>query len=105
MGRESLWQALWPRTPRTARLQITGASDDEAFELTSQDSEGEHLPVLVLDRVVLARFQKQEGHHYRHIVVRFVDGHEDKDMVRPGDAQRFLDAYRDHLRGQAARQE
>ncbi len=71
------------------------------FELSSRDAEGDHLLVLDLDKVVMARFQRQEGHHYQHIVVRFVDGHEDKDIVRPGDAQRFLEAYRDYLRGQS----
>ncbi|QEL14062.1 hypothetical protein [Limnoglobus roseus] len=47
----------------------------------------------------MVRFQRQKGHQYQHIVVKFVAVHEDKDMVRPADAQRFLDACRDHLRG------
>jgi hypothetical protein len=72
------------------------------FELSSQDAEGAHLLIVELDKVVMARFQKQDGHLYQHIVVRFVDGHEDQDLVRPGDAQRFLQAYRDYLSGRPA---
>jgi hypothetical protein len=51
-----------------------------------------------LDKVCLVRVQKQAGHHYPRVLVRFVDGHETNDAIPPDHAQRFLDAFREYLR-------
>ena len=57
-----------------------------------------------LDKVCVVRIQKQAGHHYLSLLVRFVDGHEAHDLVPPEAAQHFLDAYREYLREQPAKQ-
>ena len=74
------------------------------YELRMQDADGDLLAVVDLDKVCVVRIQKQAGHHYLSLLVRFVDGHEAHDLVPPEAAQHFLDAYREHLREQPAKQ-
>ena len=74
------------------------------FELRSHDRDGDLLAIVDLDKVCLVRVQKEAGHHYQRVLVRFVDGHEDHEIVPPLAAQGFIDAYRDHLRGQVREQ-
>jgi hypothetical protein len=71
------------------------------FELRSHEAGGDLLAIIDLDKVCLVRIVQEAGHLYRRILVRFVDGHEDHDVVPPEAAQHFLDAYRDYLRGQS----
>jgi hypothetical protein len=74
------------------------------FELRSREGDGELLAIVDLDKVCLVRVEKEAGHHYQRILVRFVDGHEDHEIVPAQDVQRFIDAYRNHLRGQSHEQ-
>jgi hypothetical protein len=74
------------------------------FELRSHETDGDLLAIVDLDKVCLVRVEKGIGHHYQRILVRFVDGHEDHEMVPPQAAQRFIDAYREHLRGRSLEQ-
>ena len=74
------------------------------FELRSHDGHGDLLAIVDLDKVCLVRLEKGAGDYYERILVRFVDGHEDHDIVLPQAAQRFVDAYRDHLREQCGEQ-
>jgi hypothetical protein len=75
------------------------------FELRSHERDGDLQAIVDLDKVCLVRVEKGGGHHYyQRIFVRFVDGHEDQDIVPPEAAQHFIDAYRDHLRGQSPEQ-
>jgi hypothetical protein len=71
------------------------------FELRSREGDGDLLAIVDLDKVCLVRVEKGAGQHYLRILVRFVDGHEDHEIVPPQAAQHFIDAYRDHLRGQS----
>ncbi len=74
------------------------------FELRSHEGNGDLLAIVDLDKVCLVRVAKEAGHHYQRILVRFVDGHEDHEIVPPQAAQGFLEAYRDHLRGESRTQ-
>ena len=74
------------------------------FELRRHEADGDLLAVVDLDKVCLVRIQKEAGHHYQRLLVRFVDGHEAHDLVPPEAAQHFLDAYREYLREQSAKQ-
>jgi len=67
-------------------------------------ADGELLAIVDLDKVCLVRIEKEAGHHYQRILVRFVDGYEFRNLVPPDAAQDFLDAYREHLKEQPARQ-
>jgi hypothetical protein len=69
------------------------------FELRSHEGGEDLLAIIDLDKICVVHVEKEAGHHYLHLLVRFVDGHETSDLVPPEGAQRFLDAYRDHLRG------
>ena len=69
------------------------------FELRSHEAQDDLLVVVDLDKVCLIRVEKEPGHRYQRLLIRFVDGHEAHDLVPPQAAQQFLDAYRDHLRG------
>ena len=71
------------------------------FELRSHDGNGDLVAIVDLDKVCLVRVEKGAGQHYLRILVRFVDGHEDHEIVPPQAAQHFIDAYRDHLPGQS----
>jgi hypothetical protein len=69
-----------------------------------REGDGDLLAVVDLDKVCVVRVQREAGHHYQGLLVRFVDGHEARDLVPPEVAQHFLDAYREHLREQPAKQ-
>jgi len=72
-------------------------------ELRRHEADGDLLAVVDLDKVCVVRIQ-EAGHHYQSLLVRCVDGHEAHDLVLPDAAQHFLDAYREYLREQPARQ-
>ena len=74
------------------------------YELRMHDADGDLLAVVDLDKVCVVRVQKETGHHYQSLLVRFVDGHEVRDLVPPEAAQHFLDAYREYLREQSTKQ-
>lgn len=67
------------------------------FELRKHEADGELLAIVDLDKVCLVRIKQEVGHHYQRILIRFVDGHETDDLVPPGGAQAFLEAYRHYL--------
>ena len=69
------------------------------FDLRSHEGGEDLLAIIDLDKVCMVRVEREAGHHYQHLLVRFVDGHESSEVVPPEAAQRFIDAYRDHLRG------
>jgi hypothetical protein len=68
------------------------------------EADGDLLALIDLDKVCMVRIRKEAGHHYLHLLVRFVDGHDADDLVPPEAAQHFLDAYREYLREQPAKQ-
>jgi hypothetical protein len=74
------------------------------FELRTHEGDGERLTIVDLEKVCLVRVDKEPGHHYQRVLVRFVDGHEDHEIVPPQAAQHFIDAYRAHLREQPPEQ-
>jgi hypothetical protein len=86
------------------KFKVEGLSMARLFELRTHEGEGEQLTLVDLDKVCLVRLAKEAGHHYQRIVVRFVDGHEDHEIVPPQAAQHFIDAYRAHLREQSPEQ-
>src|SRR5207245_1923266 len=57
------------------------------FELRSHEGDGDLLAIVDLDKVCLVRVEKGAGQHYLRILVRFVDGHEDHEIVPPQAAQ------------------
>jgi hypothetical protein len=74
------------------------------YELRRHEADGDLLAVIDLDKVCVVRIQKEAGHHYQSLLVRFVDGHEAHDLVPAEAAQHFLDAYRQYLREQPAQE-
>jgi hypothetical protein len=74
------------------------------YELRSHEADGDVLAIVDLDKVCVVRVQKEAGHYYENLLVRFVDGHEAHELVPPEAAQHFLDAYREYLRDQPAKQ-
>ena len=74
------------------------------FELRAHEADGDLLAIVDLDKVCLVRINKEAGHFYEHLLVRFVDGHEAHDLVPPEAAQHFLDAFREYLREQSGKQ-
>ncbi|HVK11036.1 MAG TPA: hypothetical protein VM597_19865 [Gemmataceae bacterium] len=67
------------------------------FELRTHDSRDDVRLIVDLAKVCLVRVETEAGHHFPHLVIRFVDGREDDDTVPPEAAKRFLDAYRAYL--------
>jgi hypothetical protein len=68
-----------------------------AFELRSQAG-GEDLDAVIdLDKVCLVRIEREPGHAFENLVIRFVDGHESRDIVPRHAAEEFLRAYRAYL--------
>ena len=72
------------------------------FEVKAHDGRDDVRSIIDLAKVCLVRVETEAGHHYPHLVIRFVDGREDDDTVPPEAARRFLDAYRAYLTGQPA---
>jgi hypothetical protein len=83
--------------PGLSPAQARELSMARLFELRSHDGDGDLVAIVDLDKVCLVRVEKAAGHYYERIQVRFVDGHEDHTIVPPQAAQRFIDAYREHL--------
>jgi hypothetical protein len=69
-----------------------------AYELRSHEGGGDLEAIIDLDKICLIRVEKEPGHVYENIVIRFVDGHETRDLVTPHAAEAFLNAYRTYLR-------
>jgi hypothetical protein len=69
------------------------------YEIKEQSSDGESIIVIDLDKVCLVRADKQAGHHYPKVSIRFVDGREEDDVVPEQYAHHLLDAYRAWLGG------
>jgi hypothetical protein len=69
------------------------------YEVKEQNSEGESVIVIDLDKVCLVRVEKEAGHHFPRVAIRFVDGREDDDVVPEQYAHHLLDAYRAYLGG------
>ena len=67
------------------------------YEVRRHDLTSDLLALVDLEKVYLVRIEKESGHHYQHLLIRFSDGHEVRDLVPPEAAQRFLDAYREYL--------
>jgi hypothetical protein len=68
-----------------------------AFELRSQEGGGDLDAIIDLDKVCLIRVERGPGRAYENITVRFVDGHEARDIVPRHAAEEFLNAYRSYL--------
>jgi hypothetical protein len=68
-----------------------------AFELRSHEGGGDLDAIIDLDKVCLVRIEREPGHLYENIVIRFVDGHETRDIVPRHAAEEFLRAYRAYL--------
>jgi hypothetical protein len=45
----------------------------------------------------MIRIEKEPGHEYDNIVIRFVDGHEMRDIIAQHAAEQFLKAYKTYL--------
>jgi hypothetical protein len=67
------------------------------FEVKDVQSDGEVLAVIDLEKVCLVRLEKEPGHSYPRITVRFVDGHEHHDIIPDKFAHHLIDAYRAYL--------
>jgi hypothetical protein len=67
------------------------------YEHRVSDTSGESVTVIDLNKVSAVRVETTAGHHYPRVTVRFVDGHDDRDVVLPASAHHFLDAFRAHL--------
>lgn len=67
------------------------------FEVKDEGPDGEVLVVIDLEKVYLVRVEKQPGHSYPRITVRFVDGHEHHDIIPDKFAHHLVDAYRAYL--------
>jgi hypothetical protein len=68
-----------------------------AFEIRSQEAGSDVDAIIDLDKICLVRIEKEPGHHYEKITIRFVDGHETREMIPPHAAEEFLRAYRAYL--------
>ena len=71
------------------------------FEVSRHEVDGDIQTVVDLDKVCLVRVEREPGHHYEKILIKFVGGHESDALVPPAAAQRFLDAYRTYLEEQS----
>jgi hypothetical protein len=72
------------------------------FEIHTHEAGRDELTLVDLEKVCLVRVQRETGHHYTKILVRFVDGHETDSMVPPSASQKFLDAFKAYLQEQSA---
>jgi hypothetical protein len=73
------------------------------FELRGQGADGDLHLIVDLDKVCLVRVDKEPGHHFPHVVVRFGDGHEVRGLVPVESAERLIEAYRAYLLEQEQR--
>lgn len=70
------------------------------FEVKNDGPDGELLAIIDLEKIYLVRVEKQPGHLYPRITVRFVDGHEHHDLIPDTSAHQLVDAFRAYLTGQ-----
>jgi hypothetical protein len=68
-----------------------------AFELRSHEGGGDYDAIIDLDKISMIRIEKEPGHAYENIVIRFVDGHEVQDIIPQHAAEQFLKAYKAYL--------
>jgi hypothetical protein len=68
------------------------------FEYHGSQADGDFLALIDLDKICVVQLEKEAGHHFPRIIVRFVDGHEARDIVPPEAAQQFVEAYRGYLK-------
>ena len=68
-----------------------------AFEVRRHEGGGDLDAIIDLDKICMIRIEKEPGHHFDHVVIRFVDGHETRDIVPGQAAEEFLKAYRSYL--------
>ena len=67
------------------------------FELRSYEGGGDFDAIIDLDKISMIRIEKEPGHQYENIVIRFVDGNEMKDIIPRHAAEEFLKAYKTYL--------
>lgn len=68
------------------------------FEIRAPAGKGETQIIVDLDKVCSVRVEKSGGQQYPGVLVRFVGGNEVRDAVPPELAQKFVDAFRAHLK-------
>jgi len=68
------------------------------FEYRSQERNENVVSIVDLDKICAVRVELEAGHHYPHLLIRFVDGYEVRDLVPPEAAERFTDAFRTYLK-------
>ena len=68
-----------------------------AFELRSHEGGGDLQAIIDLDKICLIRIEREPGHRYENIVIRFVDGHETRDIVPQHAPEEFLKACKAYL--------
>ena len=68
-----------------------------AFELRSYEGGSDFDTIIDMDKISMIRIEKEPGHQYENIVIRFVDGHETRDIVPQHAAEQFIKAYRAYL--------
>jgi hypothetical protein len=69
------------------------------YEIKEQNSDGEEIIAIDLEKVCMVRVEKQTGHSYPKVAIRFVDGREEDDVVPEQYAHHLLDAFRAYLAG------
>jgi hypothetical protein len=65
--------------------------------MRSKDGGGDVDAIIDLDKVCLVQIEREPGHAYEKIIIRFVDGHETRDLIPRHAAEEFLRAYRAYL--------
>ena len=68
------------------------------FEYRSQERNEDVVTIVDLDKICSVRVEREAGHHYPHLLIRFVDGYEVRDLVPPEVAEHFTDAFRTYLK-------
>ena len=68
-----------------------------SFELLSHEGGGDINAIIDLAKISMIRIEKEPGHQYDNIVIRFVDGHEMRDIIPQHAAEEFLKAYKAYL--------
>jgi len=69
------------------------------FEYRSREGTEEVLDLVDLDKICSVRLEKETGHPLPHLLIRFVDGYEVRDLVPSEAAERFIEAFRTYLQG------
>jgi hypothetical protein len=71
------------------------------FEYHRRERNGDVVALVDLDKICSVRVESEGGHHFPHLLIRFVDGYEVRDLVPPEAAERFVDAFRTYLQGRS----